>query len=330
MPPMNKCERVRAAIAGQDVDRLPLSFWKHDFTKEDTAEALARESLRLFDTFDWDFLKPQSRPFAFAEMWGLLFEHSKEKATRPVVTHFPVSTADDFAALKPVDPAQGALGEFIESFRIMRGHVGRDVPLVATIFSPIMVAKYLLPNGEADVLRFMAERPEALERGLAAIAETLAHYARLLTDEGIDGIFYATTAANADKMDAAQFERFQRRFDLPILAQAKGWFNILHMCGSNILFDSFLDYPVPVLNWEPGGKNPTLLEGYEKSGRTVIGGLPGKPVFGQLSPREIKQRMQEAARQLNRHHLILGPGCSVNANTPEDLILAASEEVKLI
>jgi uroporphyrinogen-III decarboxylase len=56
---MTKRERVLAALSGAPVDRVPVAFWLHNFATENSAEGLARETLRLAKTFDWDYLKPQ-------------------------------------------------------------------------------------------------------------------------------------------------------------------------------------------------------------------------------------------------------------------------------
>jgi hypothetical protein len=80
---MTKRERVMAALRGHEIDRVPLSFWLGNFATGNSAKDLAAETLRLARTFDWDFLKPQSRAQCFAEMWGLGYRPSGERATLP-------------------------------------------------------------------------------------------------------------------------------------------------------------------------------------------------------------------------------------------------------
>ena len=75
-----KRERVTAALRGEPVDRVPVSFWLHNFATENSAEGLAGETLRLARTFDWDFLKPQSRAQCFAESWGFEYTASRDRA----------------------------------------------------------------------------------------------------------------------------------------------------------------------------------------------------------------------------------------------------------
>ena len=88
-----KRERVMAVLRGEPVDRVPIAFWLHNFAAENSAEGLAGETLRLARTFDWDYLKPQSRAQCFAEMWGLRYQPSGERAVPYTVTHAPVADA---------------------------------------------------------------------------------------------------------------------------------------------------------------------------------------------------------------------------------------------
>ena len=98
---MTKRERVMAALGGKPVDRVPLAFWLHNFATENSAEGLAAETVRLATTFDWDYLKPQSRAQCFAEMWGLRYRPSGERAAPFTVTHSPIADAEGLRRLAP-------------------------------------------------------------------------------------------------------------------------------------------------------------------------------------------------------------------------------------
>jgi len=105
---MTRRERVQAALRGEPVDRVPLSFWQHNFVTENSAQGLADETLRLARTFAWDYLKPQSRAQGFAEMWGLTYRPSTDRAREFVVTHAPLADA----AVDAIRPA--AIAKSIE------------------------------------------------------------------------------------------------------------------------------------------------------------------------------------------------------------------------
>lgn len=323
---MNKRERVLAAIQGQEVDRVPFSLWLHDFTRENTAEDLADETIRLYHTYGFDFLKPQSRPYCFNQLWGQVFEPSTDPGAFPVITHYPLQRAEDIGKLETVDASVGALDEQLDAYLRVRKALGPDVPIVATVFAPLMVAGFMADNGISEMRRLMTDAPEALERGLQTIAEALVQHTRRCIDAGLDGIFYATTAATCSQMNAAQFERFQRPFDLQILQAADAAsFNIMHMCGDGILAESFVDYPVQVFSWATSANNPSLSDWHNKTGRAVLGGLPGKPAFGNMTPEQIQAHGRKSLQEMKGRWHLLGPDCSVNPGVSPNLLAAASE-----
>src|SRR5262249_60493651 len=99
---------------------------------ENSAEGLSEETLRLARTFDWDFLKPQSRAQCFAEMWGLTYAPSREKAVPYTVTRTPVSGEADLRALRPIDPQTCAIGEQLRALRSIRNALGIDTRSIRT------------------------------------------------------------------------------------------------------------------------------------------------------------------------------------------------------
>jgi len=326
---MNKRERVMAAIRGEPVDRVPFSFWLHNFVEENSARALADETVRLYEKFDWDFLKPQSRPYCFGQLWGLEYEYSKDRAAFPTITKHVLDNVEEINQLPKADPTVGALAEQIEAYKMVRARVGDDVPIVATIFSPMMTATFMAENGATEIVRLMRERPDVLEEGLSIITDAFVSYARMCVDNGLDGIFYATTTATRYQMTPGEFERFQAPFDKAILGAASAApFNIMHMCGEQILADSFVDYPVDVFSWATTAGNPSLSEMHNKTGRAVLGGLPGKPAIGTMAEQALREKAVRSLKEMNGKYHLLGPDCSINPDTPDALMQAVGDLVK--
>jgi uroporphyrinogen decarboxylase len=321
---MTNRDRVMAALRGEPVDRVPLSFWMHDFAAENSVDGFVAETLRLARLFRWDYLKPQSRAQCFAEAWGLRYQASGQRAVPYTRTHAPCADADGLRRLKPAEPAAGALGEQLAALRQVRAAVGPDTPITWTVFSPLMVVPYLLTGGVEQTLAIARQEPAALEAGLSVIAETLAGYARLALGAGADGLFYATNVARRDLVSAAECRRFQRPFDLAVLAAVAGApFNVLHVCGHAVLFDEFVDYPVQAISWAQADDNPSLVEGRRRTGRAVMGGLPAKPEIATLTAAALAARARAAVRETGGRGLLLGPDCSIDPDTPEALLHAA-------
>ncbi|HEY7541844.1 MAG TPA: uroporphyrinogen decarboxylase family protein [Methylomirabilota bacterium] len=325
---MTKRERVMAALRGEPVDRVPVSLWLHNFAAENSAETLTAETVRLARRFDWDFLKPQSRAQCFAEMWGLRYTPSHERATPYTVPGAPLATADDLRRLGPADALSGALGEQLQALRAIREAVGGDTPIIWTVFSPLMVLPFLLAGGRAAAVSLMRAEPAVVDHALGAMTETLAAYARAAVADGADGLFYATNMATRDLSTPEECRRFQRPHDLRILGQvASSPFNVLHVCGTGILFDEFVDYPATALSWATVPGNPSLREAHRRTGRAVVGGLPAKPEIAAMAPSEVEARGRRAIAEMNGRSLLLGPDCSINPDTPDAVIAAATRAV---
>ena len=319
---MTKRERVMAALSGKPVDRVPLAFWLHNFATENSAEGLTAETLRLANAFDWDYLKPQSRAQCFAEMWGLRYRPSGQQAVQYSVTHAPVADADGLRRLDAADPKTGALGEQLDALRAIRRAVGADTPIIWTVFSPLMILPMLLAGGRDQAWALVRREPGAVERAFQAMTETLAAYARECLAAGADGLFYATNMGTREATTPEECRRFQRPYDVQILGAAAAPFNLLHVCGTGVLFDEFADYPATAFSWATVPGNPTLAEGHARTRCAVVGGLPAKPGIASMTAEALADRTRTAVREMGWRWLLLGPDCSINPDTPEALMHA--------
>jgi len=318
---MTKRQRVLAALHGKVVDRVPLAFWLHNFAAENSAKGLAEETLRLHHRFDWDFLKPQSRAQCFAEMWGLTYAPSDDKARPYTVTRTPIKDAAGLRALRPVDPTTGALGEQLEALRLIHAAVGPDVPIIWTIFSPLMVLPFLVQGGRDAALALVRSAPRETAAAFDAMTETLAAHARACLAAGADGLFYATNMATKSLGSPEECRRWQRPYDIRVLEAVKSApFNLLHVCGTGIHFDEFADYPVTAFSWATVDGNPSLDSVHARTGKAVVGGLPAKPEIASMKAEELVTRARRAVDEMSGRWLLLGPDCSINPETPEALM----------
>jgi uroporphyrinogen decarboxylase len=94
-----------------------------------------------------------------------------------------------------------------------------------------------------------------------------------------------------------------------------------------VLFDEFVDYPATALSWATVPGNPSLAEGHRRTGRAVVGGLPAKPTIAGLLPSEVEARGRHAVAEMNGRFLLLGPDCSINPDTPAEVMEAARAAV---
>ncbi len=330
MSAMNKRERVLAALQGQEVDRVPASFWGHDFLREWSAEGLAAAMLESVRTFDYDYLKVNPRATYYAEAWGCRYRRPEDAAGQPEPEHWVLHEASDLEAVKPVDGRDGAFAEQLEALRLIGEGLGGEVPFVQTVFSPLSVVGRLA-NDRDPVQLWMSEAPEGLHAALDAVTETLAAYAGACLDAGADGIFFATTEwATFDVLTWDQYETFGRPYDLRVLEAARGApFNVLHVCRPNNMLERLLDYPAAAVNWAvhaPG--NASLGDTLAKTDKAVMGGVDERHALLRGGPGDVRSQVAEALHQTGGLRFLLAPGCSISPETPADNLRAAMDGVR--
>jgi len=326
---MTKRERVLAALAGAEVDRVPISFWVHNFARENTAEDLAEETARFVATYDWDYLKVQSRASYFAEGWGNRYAFSNQPTVGPRLLEHACATVADLARLEPLPLDAPVLAEQQAALRLVRARLGPDIPIIWTVFCPLTIAAALLAGGNEAIKSAIRSADPALVAGLAVIADTYAALGQRYLELGADGIFYASKWVGPRLLTRDEHDRFARPFDLQILRQVQdGPFNLLHLCGEEIYFERFRDYPGAAVNWAVEDHNPSLAEASQLTDKAVLGGVSAKPAFATLTPEQVADQVNAAIASTGGRRVLIGPGCSVNPGSPDANYRAAIQAAR--
>src|SRR5215467_1809777 len=294
---MDKIERVLNALRGLEVDRPPFSFWYHFGLQHLPGSAHAQAEIEFFRSYDLDFVKVMNDyPY-------------------PLPGDLEVVDAeDDWKRLEPVGSADSAWDEQLSAISIMADRIGKEALFIETIFSPWTTARRLARS--SGLLTARAQYPETVLAAMENIAESLANYARAAIARGAAGIFLSLGAATDTVMSAEEYAVWGRPFDLKILdAVRDAPFNVLHVHGTKIHFDTLLDYPVSAINWSHWTTAPSLKEGFEKSGKTVMGGI-NEATASHVSAPEIGEQVVNAIREIGPRKLIMTPGCSIPTDTP--------------
>ncbi|MDI3341417.1 MAG: uroporphyrinogen decarboxylase family protein [Sphaerobacter sp.] len=322
---MTRWERVEAALAGREVDRVPVSLWRHFPNQDQSAEDLAVVTLAWQARFDFDFIKLMPPGDYPTIDWGAESEYRGSPGGTRQTTRFPVVALDDWRRVTPVAPDQGMNRQVVEAARLVNERLGGAVPVLQTIFSPLTVAMKL-SNGA--VLAHLRERPDIVHEALAAITEVTRGVLVASLERGAGGIFFATQCATTDLMTVEEYREFGRRYDLAVLeAAGASRFTLLHLHGEHIMFDELRDYPVHALNWHDRRTAPTLTAGERASGRCVVGGIDEKGIVA-MSAAEAAAQARDAVAQLGGRHLMVAPGCVIPIATPEATIQAVVAAVR--
>ena len=319
MATLTNRERVLAALRGEEVDRVPVSAWGHDFLREWTAEGLAEATLQAYRRYDWDFIKVNPRASYYAEDWGCRYQPSGRPDAPPQTLAVAVKSAADLRRLRPLDPSEGAYGEQLAALRLIRDGLSGEAPFIQTVFSPLAVASRLAGSHE-PISQYMEEEPQALEAALGVIGETLAAYARACLEAGADGIFFASVEwGSRSYISAEQYSHFGRPFDLKVLKAVQGAsFNLLHVCRNNNMLTDLLDYPVHAFHWATtGADNPSLADILARTDKAVMGGVSHDSTILSSRPEDVTAEARAAIEATGGRRFLLAPGCSIAPTTPE-------------
>lgn len=315
---LTRTERVLAALRGDEVDRVPVSAWWHDFAREWSPEGLAAAALESYREYGWDFIKVNPRACYYAEDWGAKYVRAPGGDKQPVLEQPGISSPEDLSRIRPLDVTRGAYGEQLEALRLIDGALRGEAPFIQTVFSPLAVVSRITGSTKY-VQRLMREHPDALLEALEAIAETLAAYSRSCLEAGASGIFFATVEwGSRDNISLDDYNRFARPFDLRVLAAVQGApFNVLHVCRDRNHLPDLLDYPVATFHWDALGEgNPSLKEVLKLTPAAVMGGVTHGDQMTSGSPAIIAKQAERAIIDTGGRRFLLAPGCSIEPTTP--------------
>ena len=317
MPHSAQWERVEAAIRGEPVDRAPFGFWMHVPEIDRDPEKLALFTVDLYRRYRMDYVKVMFRSSWGLEDWGAAFDTFHPARGYWLPARFVVQRPEDWAALKPLPPDQGVLGEQLRLLSMVRDGVGGEAPVLATLFAPSMLAGQLA--GERTFLRHLREAPDAVHAGLQTIAATLRDFARACLEAGADGVFYAIQHASRRIMTDEEYRPLGRGYDRPVIESFhdRSRLTMLHLHGDALMFDELASYPAHVLNWYDRGGGPSLAEARERTAVCLAGGVDHERTLMLGTPDEIAGEVEAANAELDGRGLMIAPGCGVPITVPE-------------
>jgi uroporphyrinogen decarboxylase len=314
MTNMNKRKRLEAAIAGEPVDRLPVALWRHWPGDDQDAASLAAAHLKWQADFDWDLLKVGPASSYSVVDWGVEDRWEGHIEGTRTYTRLPVREPGDWEALLPLDPGRGMLKTQIEALKMIGEGLRGEVPFIATVFSPLSMAKHLA--GKEIALSHMRQYPEAFRHGLEAMTESIVRFIDAARGAGVDGIYYAIQHAVYPLMSREEYWAFGRPYDLRVLESAAGlWCNMVHLHGEQVMFDQVADYPVALLNWHDRDAGISLAQGLAHTKAAASGGV-SQWTLHQEDPAGTLSEARDAVAQTSGRRLLLGTGCVIMTTTP--------------
>ena len=333
-------ERIITVMQRGVPDRVPWALWGHfpavPFLKyyswekaNRDGEESARAHMALLRALDYkmDLLKVTPYYRFMACQWGSKF-HWEDNNESPTTTEVVVKDTNDWERLWVLDPRK-ELKEAIRCVEIL----ARDLygmPFIYTIPSPIVQALHGISDPDR-VYTDMKEQPDALKEGLETITQTTIDFAKECVAEGASGVFFGIGGGGDiwSRMTREQLEDYALYYDKKILDAVRDVpIKLLHICsakgedpekdGGLMENGWFKKYPVDAINWYDSSFTP-LEKAKEIYGNKfcLVGGVDQRETLLNGSPQQVEATVKDAIERAGkRGGFMIGPGCTLNAETP--------------
>jgi uroporphyrinogen decarboxylase len=218
-----------------------------------------------------------------------------------------------------------------EPLRVVEGLVKAAKPealVILTLYSPFMCAGHT--TSDQLLTEHIKENPQAVQRGMEVITESLLQFVKAAIRLGLDGFYTSTQGGESGRFeDPALFNQCVRPYDLALMNEINRSciFNILHVCDYARPYSDlslFADYPGQVVNapleLTTGEVSPKEVA--QMFRRPYMGGMNRKGSLSKGTPAEVKQDAETVLKEAPER-FILGADCTVLAGTPWDNLRAA-------
>lgn len=291
---MNKKELVDRVLAGESVERPPLSLWYHFGVQHGRGEAFAKITLDYFNYYDFDFLKVMNDYF-YPVPEGL-------EAIR---------TKSDLQRLERFEPLKTQWAEQLSALAMIQKELKDKAYFIDTVFDPWQSLNRNL--AAENMQHLMMNEPRALKEALEVIADNLIAYCQAAIKAGAAGIFMSIPAGK-EIVSRQEFLTFVKPYAEKVLRGIEGLgpMTTLHVHGKDLYFDEAIDLPVPIINWwDRGPHGPSLQEVLVRYSGCVMGGID-QTIAARRTRDFLKNHVREAIALGGDKRFFLANGCSID------------------
>lgn len=310
---MNKKERVDRVLAGQSVDRPPVSLWYHFGVQHGGGEKFAKITLDYFHYYNFDFLKVMNDYFypAPEELDAVRTRQDLEK-----LTWFSVSNSSWQEQFKAIERIAAALKD--------------EAYFIDTVFDAWQSIHRNL--AAENMKRLMAEEPDALLEALDRVSDNLIDYCKVVIGLGAAGIFLSIPAGS-EIVTHQEFLTFVKPFARKILEAVKplAKMNTLHVHGKELFFGEVLDLPADIFNWwDRGPVGPSLSWVKERISGCVMGGIDQTSV-ARRTRAFLSNHVHEGIQLGGDRRFFLANGCTIDSwvypGALKSIVAAAGQKI---
>jgi uroporphyrinogen decarboxylase len=326
---MNPKDRVRAAVRGEQVDRVPVALHSLFVAAERTGlpfekvftdgALLAASQIALFDAVGHDAILLENGTSALAEACGCKAEYSASGS--PVITSRPIERLEDVKGLSVPEPLSAEpLAELLKATEIVARERGKTAFVMGRADqAPFVLAAQLFGLEAFLESLAMPERKRGLHALLEFCAEACLAYARAQLARGADGTSFGDSLAGPDVVSPDIYREFAYPYAKRVIEtlESEGAVVAYHICGrTDAIISDMVSLGASIL--EIDQKTDRRLAAKAASGKScILGPIDPSSVIRFGRPEDVYADCQEALRAFTPScRFILSSGCDIPEGTP--------------
>ena len=249
---MNAYERVSAALAHKEADRVPVYPILSGITRKlvgadypawsTDPEVCAQAFLKSAEEFDIDCIVCLIDLSVECDAWGQKIIYPENEAAHPDYSDTVIKDIEDYAKITKVDYRKSKrMTMFLEVCRKLVAAKKGELPIVAFVFGPLGTLSML--RNQQELYMDLYDDPDAVKKAVGAVTETLKDYVAAICETGVDGVMFDTLFASGSIMSKEMWKEMEAEpvRELAQLVRDQGRLVMIHNCGEKIYFDAQIE-----------------------------------------------------------------------------------------
>ena len=339
---MNSIERTLRTLSFQPVDRVPVDLHNFMVTPRflgvtDYAEffrdgeAMAEAQIKAWERYGHDVVMVENGTAALAEACGVQVEYLKDSA--PVAKTPAISSLDEVDNLEVPDPYKDPLlSELLKTTRIVVEEIGDRVFVMGRADQgPFSLACEIRGMSAFLLDLALGKKLDKIHQLLDFCRSVSERYVIAQIEQGAHATSIGDSPSGPDVISPKYYREFAYPYVKDLVSNIKKKDIILayHICGNSTpIIEDMVSTGTAIL--EIDQKADQQASKAAAAGKaTLLGPIDPSEVMANGTPELVMEKCNEALENLSPGGgFILGPGCALPPNTPDENIDAMIEAAK--
>jgi uroporphyrinogen decarboxylase len=334
---MNGYERIKAALAGMQTDKVPVMLHNfmmaaHEagFTMErfrNDPKGIADSFIRSVEQYRFDGILVDIDTVTLAGAVGVPVDFPVDHPAR--TSQGNLLSIEDIVKLKPVNVENYKYVRiWLESVRLLKDHFDDEVFIRGNCDQAPFSLASLMRGIQNWMLDLMISDEQLIFRLLDYCADATCQFIRLMAQTGCHMLSNGDSIAGPELVSADIYEKFALRYEKTVVetAHSLGLPYALHICGdTGIILDKMLLTGADAFELDYGTDARKAYEVFHDKA-TFIGNIDPSGVLALGTPDDVRKKTMELLEIYSgSNRFVLNAGCALPPTTPSANIRAMIE-----